>query len=430
MTTKQGYRKKSMVSIFSQGSEFMGQYPISLEEAIEWLASFGGEPDGGVTRTLYSQPWKEAQQALKGWMEDAGLLTNYDSIGNLFGRLHSPHHNAKTILIGSHVDTVKSGGKYDGAYGIIAGIMALDFLKEKYGQPAINLEVVSFCEEEGSRFPLALWGSGMMTGQYSYKDIVDIKDSEGIIFETAMMAAGFRNSEYRVRKDIQTFIELHIEQGPTLEKVEKSIGIVKAIVGQKRFRITVNGESNHVGTTSMKWRRDALHGAVNMIHDLYEIAKKYDEDLITSVGQLFVEPNVPNVIPNQVQFTVDARHPNESVLHSFCQHFSQQFQEHAKKRDLSIHVEMWHEVQPAQMDNKLNEIIQNICTSRAISFYRMNSGAGHDAQLFARVCPTTILFVPSQGGISHSPLEYTSTKDLETGLEVLIQLLHQLAYNR
>ncbi|WP_257009467.1 M20 family metallo-hydrolase [Bacillus sp. 7884-1] len=430
MTTKQGYRKKSMVNIFSQGSEFMGQYPISLEEAIEWLASFGGEPDGGVTRTLYSQPWKEAQQALKGWMEDAGLLTNYDSIGNLFGRLPSPHHNAKTILIGSHVDTVKSGGKYDGAYGIIAGIMALDFLKEKYGQPAINLEVVSFCEEEGSRFPLALWGSGMMTGLYSYKDIVDIKDSEGIIFETAMMAAGFRNSEYRVRKDIQTFIELHIEQGPTLEKVEKSIGIVKAIVGQKRFRITVNGESNHVGTTSMKWRRDALHGAVNMIHDLYEIAKKYDEDLITSVGQLFVEPNVPNVIPNQVQFTVDARHPNESVLRSFCQQFSQQFQEHAKKRDLSIHVEMWHEVQPAQMDNKLNEIIQNICTSSAISFYRMNSGAGHDAQLFARVCPTTILFVPSQGGSSHSPLEYTSTKDLETGLEVLIQLLHQLAYNR
>jgi allantoate deiminase len=406
----------------------MGQFPTNLAVAIDWLASFGKEPDGGITRTLYSQPWKDAQSALKGWMEEAGLLTNYDSIGNLFGRLTSPNHNAKTILIGSHVDTVKSGGRYDGAYGIIAGIMALDFLKKKYGQPAINLEVVSFCEEEGSRFPLALWGSGMMTGIYSFNDIVDIKDSEGISFETAMMAAGFGSPEYRVRKDIQTFIELHIEQGPTLEKVEKSIGIVKAIVGQKRFRITVKGESNHVGTTSMKWRRDALHGAVNMIHDLYESVKEYDEDLVTSVGQLFLEPNVPNVIPNHVQFTVDARHPNEYVLRSFCQKFTQMFQDHAKKLDLAIQVEMWHEVLPAQMDNGLNEIIQSICTRSTISCHWMNSGAGHDAQLFARVCPTTILFVPSQGGISHSPLEYTSTKDLETGLEILIQLLHQLAY--
>ncbi|MFB3162108.1 M20 family metallo-hydrolase [Neobacillus sp. 179-J 1A1 HS] len=407
----------------------MGQFPVNLEEAIEWLASFGGEPDGGVTRTLYSQPWKDAQQALKGWMEDAGLDTTYDSIGNLFGRVPSSNPNAQTILIGSHVDTVKAGGKYDGAYGIIAGILALDFLKKTYGTPAINLEVVSFCEEEGSRFPLALWGSGMMTGIYSFNDISDIKDSEGISFETAMMAAGFGLSEYRVRNDIQNFIELHIEQGPTLEKVEKSIGIVKAIVGQKRFRITVNGESNHVGTTSMIWRRDALHGAVNMIHDLYESVKNYDEDLVTSVGQLFVEPNVPNVIPNQVRFTVDARHPNESILSSFCQQFTEMFKTHAKKSDLDIKVEMWHEVQPAQMDRTLNEIVQSICTRSTFPFHWMNSGAGHDAQLFARICPTTIIFVPSQGGISHSPIEFTSSKDLETGLEVLIQLLLQLAYN-
>jgi allantoate deiminase len=406
----------------------MGLFPTNLEEAIEWLASYGRDSDGGVTRTLYSSVWKEAQQALKGWMEEGGLLTNYDSIGNLFGRLPSPNPNAPTILIGSHVDTVKSGGKYDGAYGIIAGIMALDFLKKKYGTPSINLEVVSFCEEEGSRFPVALWGSGMMTGIYSFKDISDIKDSEGISFETAMMAAGFGLSEYRVRTDIQAFIELHIEQGPTLEKVKKAIGIVKAIVGQKRFRITVNGESNHVGTTSMKWRRDALHGAVNMIHDLYESVKEYDEDLVTSVGQLFVEPNVPNVIPNHVQFTVDARHPNELVLSSFCKQFTETFEIYAKKHDLDIKVEMWHEVQPAQMDSKLNEIIQSICTSRTIPSHWMNSGAGHDAQLFAQICPTTILFVPSQGGISHSPLEYTSTKDLETGLSVLTQLLHRLAY--
>ncbi|MFP7299253.1 Zn-dependent hydrolase [Neobacillus niacini] len=406
----------------------MGQFPATLEEGIEWLASYGAEPDGGVTRTLYSPQWKEAQHALKGWMEEEGLAAYFDAIGNLFGRLSSSNPNAPTILIGSHVDSVKSGGKYDGAYGIIAGILALLQLKTQYGQPSINLEVVSFCEEEGSRFPIALWGSGMMTGIYSYNDICTIKDSEGNSFETAMMAAGFGLTEYRGRNDIQTFIELHIEQGPTLEKVNKAIGIVKAIVGQRRYRISVSGESNHVGTTSMKWRKDALHGAVNMIHDLYGSIKGYDEDLVTSVGQLFVEPNVPNVIPNTVQFTVDARHPNESVLSSFCQHFTETFESHAKKHELGIKVEMWHEVKPAPMDSHLNEIIESICFSRSIPCHWMNSGAGHDSQLFARICPTTILFVPSQGGISHSPLEYTSTKDLETGLTVLTELLHQLAY--
>lgn len=408
----------------------MEQFPNNLTDAIGWLSSFGAEKDGGITRLVYSEPWIEAQQAIKNWMDKLGFQTNYDSIGNLFGKLASENREAPTILVGSHVDTVKSGGKYDGAYGIIAGILALQELKQKYGQPKVNLEVVSLCEEEGSRFPLACWGSRMMTGVCSFQDIKDIKDSEGVGFEAAMNVAGFGllKEEYSCRNDLQTFIELHIEQGPSLEKLGKAIGVVQSIVGQKRFRITVNGESNHAGTTLMKWRKDSLHGAVYMIHDLFELAKEYDDDLVTTVGQMFVEPNVSNVIPSRIFFTVDARHPSESILSSFCKRFTSRFRELTRDLGLDITIELWHEVLPVKMDAMLNEMVQTICSRSGVSFHVMNSGAGHDAQLFAPVCPTTILFVPSHGGISHSTSEFTSEKDLETGLHILIQLLHQLAY--
>jgi allantoate deiminase len=409
----------------------MSKIPNDMREAIEWLGAYGAGADGGVTRPLYSKPWKEAQQALKGWMEKSGLSTRYDLMGNLFGRLSAAESEVPTILIGSHVDTVTSGGKYDGAYGIIAAVMALSKLNQTYGQPTLNLEVVSLCEEEGSRFPIACSGSGIMTGVYSFANLLAVQDADGVNFEAAMKEAGFgliNQEEYIGRNDILRFIELHIEQGPSLEILKKSIGVVHTIVGQKRFRITVTGESNHAGTTLMRWRKDALHGTVAMIHELYKLAEQYDGNLVTTVGQLFVKPNVSNVIPGTIDFTVDARHPVESVLSSFCEQFSNRFHEIAKAKDLQIEIDMWHEVEPVQMDSKLNEMVQTICIEKNISYHLMNSGAGHDAQLFARICPATLIFVPSQGGISHSPFEYTTPADLETGLDVLVQLLHQLAY--
>ncbi|WP_174733448.1 M20 family metallo-hydrolase [Mesobacillus harenae] len=407
----------------------MEQFPDNLKEAIEWLASFGAVPEGGVTRTLYSKAWQDAQQALKEWMESVGLQTSYDTIGNLFGRLAADDPFAPTILVGSHVDTVKSGGKYDGAYGILAAIFAIEKLSQKYGKPAVNLEAVSLCEEEGSRFPIACWGSGMMTKIYSMQDIQSLQDSAGIRFGEAMKGAGFEpDHPYPIRRDIQTFIELHIEQGPTLENYQKSIGIVQAIVGQKRFHVTVTGESNHAGTTLMKWRKDPIHGVSTMITKLFEFTKEYDEDLVATVGEIHAKPNVSNVIPGEIIFTVDARHPSESVLHAFCECFSREFIEIAKDKGLEISIQKWHEVKPVQMNGMLNRLVQKICTANELAFHKMNSGAGHDAQFFAKVYPTTLLFVPSRAGISHSPLEFTEETDLENGLNVLVDLLYQLAY--
>jgi allantoate deiminase len=412
------------------GGNKMEKKITTIHEAIDWLSQYGEDPDGGVTRLLYSNAWLEAQQALKSWMDSFNLETFYDEIGNLFGRLSSNNSDSGVILVGSHVDTVKQGGKYDGAYGILAGILALDFLKQKYGPPKRHIEVVSLCEEEGSRFPVACWGSGMMTGVLTYKDIYELKDSEGVMFQEAMKNAGFSigDKPYQRRSDIEGFIELHIEQGQVLENLQKPIGVVESIVGQRRFQISVLGESNHAGTTPMNWRKDPVHGAVEMIHKLLSSVDDYDSALVTTVGRIEVKPNTSNVIADSVVFTVDARHPNEKLLDSFCEHFLYEFKQIAYEMNIEVTSQLWHEVQPAEMDNHLTKTLKKVCKKRQVSYRAMNSGAGHDAQMFASFCPTALLFVPSQGGISHSSLEYTLPAHLETGLYVLIDLLYELAY--
>lgn len=242
-------------------------FETDIAQAIDWLAEYGSEPDGGVTRLLYSPAWQEAQTALARRMEAAGLAARFDDCGNLYGRLEGRGLEREVILTGSHVDTVRNGGKYDGAYGILAGVIALKFLYENFGPPLRTLEVVSLCEEEGSRFPLAYWGSGNLTGRYAIHTPPDIADADGITLQAAMNAAGFGLGTFPPpkRADIARFIELHVEQGFVLEKERAAIGIVQGIVGQRRYTVQVGGSANHAGTTPMKYRRDALLGACEMI---------------------------------------------------------------------------------------------------------------------------------------------------------------------
>jgi allantoate deiminase len=402
------------------------------EEMIEWLALYGADPEGGVTRLLYTPSWVEAQRALERKMKETGLDVFYDDAGNLFGRLETGSPGAGTIVTGSHIDTVKCGGKYDGAYGIIAGFIALQYLKDNYGSPQRNLEVISLCEEEGSRFPLTYWGSTYVTGMASYQQIENIKDAQGISFKEAMRAAGFGAGSHGVRRrdDIQAFIELHIEQGAILEFEEKSIGIVEQIVGQKRYTVEVSGEANHAGTTLMAWRKDALQTAVQMIHYLMESAGQAGAPLVATVGRLSVEPNIPNVIPDKVAFSVDVRHPSGQVLHQFSEQFLNKFKNMAAEREVGLSIENWMDENPVNMDIVLNEQVEKICRKQGVAYKYMASGAGHDSQIFASLCPTALLFVPSHRGISHSPLEYTSAKDLETGIKVLIELLYNLGYEK
>jgi allantoate deiminase len=401
-----------------------------VEELLDWLATFGQSKHKGVTRLLYSPEWVDAQKALKEKMDDIGLKTSFDSVGNLFGRLSGTAKDSKTILVGSHVDTVVNGGKYDGAYGIAAGMVAVNRLYQTYGQPKKSIEVVSLCEEEGSRFPLTYWGSGNITGKYTLKDVQAIQDSEGQSFLEAMKEAGFDPESYHspVRNDLDCFIELHIEQGKVLETSNQSLGMVSHIVGQKRFDIHIQGESNHAGTTPMYLRKDAMFTASTIISHITTKAKTTDPQLVATVGKLLAYPNVVNVIAGEVKMTLDVRHHQKEVLDQFCQELLSEIQSLAKKEVMDISVSQWMTANPIAMDKKLTDLAVDTAGEKQLPFQTIISGAGHDAQMFAQFCPTALIFVPSKDGISHSPYEFTKLKDLETGIDLLTDVLYKLAY--
>lgn len=400
-----------------------------VQPLLEWLAEYGADPEGGVTRLLYSKSWYEAQQALSHRMKNDLLDVYFDDVGNLFGILEGTEIG-KVILTGSHVDTVRDGGKYDGAYGVIAGIIALQYLKETFGPPKRSLAVVSFCEEEGSRFPLTFWGSGSVTGDRTMEDIVELQDAEQISFREAMESYGFGLGQFRspLRTDISAFIELHIEQGSILERERKSIGIVEQIVGQKRYKVEVCGEANHAGTTPMAGRKDAIVCSARMITRIQELAVEQGAPLVATVGTIQVEPNTANVIPGKAVFTIDVRHPEQADLDRFCQELLLELDAISNDIGLVCDCSLWTEARPVPMDSVLTGVIEDVCSKRQLQYRRMPSGAGHDAQILGTKFPAALLFVPSHKGISHSPLEYTSPEHLAAGAAVLAEVLYNLGY--
>jgi allantoate deiminase len=412
--------------------DLLSQYAEQMLEVLEWLSSYGADPEGGVTRLLYTEPWLQAQRALVGKMQQLGLEAGFDAIGNVYGKLQGSNDLLKPILTGSHVDTVKNGGKYDGAFGVIASMLALGYLKAVYGTPKRTLEVVSFCEEEGSRFPLAYWGSGHVTGVRTLAGAAGIADPEGVTLLEAMLQAGFDTAslgEHPARReDIGAYIEIHIEQGSVLAYKRKQIGVVTAIVGQIRLTVIVTGTSNHAGTTPMTMRKDALAGAAEMVALTEQMALEEGEPLVATVGRLEVKRGTSNVVPGEVEFTLDIRHTDELKMDAFRVRLITRLEEIAMRRELTIEkVENLH-ASPVAMHEAISAEIEAACDTHGFQSMRLPSGAGHDAQLFGPICPTAMIFVPSVAGISHSPDEFTEPDDLVIGFQTLVQVLYQYGY--
>lgn len=407
----------------------MNELQKEVVEKLEWLGEFGKDPAGGVSRLLYSKEWVQAQAALKEWIEDEGLEARFDDIGNLFGTLKGKNTN-ETILTGSHVDTVKNGGLYDGAYGIVAGILALKYLKEKYGQPLRNVEVVSMAEEEGSRFPYTFWGSKNIVGLAKREDVENIKDFDGIPFVDAMKESGFgfRDESKGLRSDIKAFVELHVEQGSVLETEKKSIAVVHSIVGQRRFTVEVSGEANHAGTTPMGYRKDAVYAATQMIYDIITMAREVGDPLVATVGKIEAQPNIVNVVPGKAIFTIDVRHTDKAAIISFTEQLTARINEISSEHGVETTIDMWMDADPVPMDAKVVELIEKQYQENNLDYKLMHSGAGHDSQIFAPFVPTAMLFVPSHKGISHNPAEFTEPADLAEGVKGLMEALYELAY--
>ncbi|WP_085495128.1 allantoate deiminase [Paenibacillus aquistagni] len=397
---------------------------------IEWLSQFGNDPKGGVSRLLYTEEWVDAQRALEQYMQEEGFTTYYDEIGNLYGRLEGSQYPDETIVSGSHVDTVRNGGKYDGQYGIIAAIMAMKALRQEHGEPLRTLEVVSFAEEEGSRFPYTFWGSKNLAGMAKKEDVQEIQDFNGVPFVDAMKQAGFgfRDESSTLRSDIKAFVELHIEQGSVLEHEQLSVGVVHSIVGQRRFTIEIHGEANHAGTTPMGYRKDAVHAAGRMIQQILDLAQAYGDPLVSTVGKIDVKPNVVNVVPGNALFTLDIRHTDKKELIRFTDEVTELMKRTAESLGVEITIDMWMDEDPVPMNAEIIQVLEKQCEKHHIPFKLMHSGAGHDSQIMAKFVPTAMLFVPSRKGISHNPEEYTSPEHLADGIRALTYALYELAY--
>ncbi|XXC22255.1 allantoate deiminase [Bacillus subtilis] len=402
----------------------------SITDYIEWLAQYGASADGGVTRLLYTKEWMDAQLAVKTEMSAFGLETRFDDVGNVFGRLSGTQSPDEVIVTGSHIDTVINGGKYDGAYGVLAAMLAIKRLKETYGAPKKTLEAVSLCEEEGSRFPMTYWGSGNLTGVFSLQDGAEPRDESGVSLQHAMHENGFGKGVFQAayRTDISAFVELHIEQGQTLEMSGRDLGIVTSIAGQRRYLVTLEGECNHAGTTSMKWRKDPLAASSRIIHELLLRSEELPDELRLTCGKITAEPNVANVIPGRVQFSIDIRHQHQHVLEQFLQDMVALINGICLQKGIRAVIDEYMRIEPVPMDERLKAAAFETALENGFSCEEMVSGAGHDAQMIGRRYPACMLFVPSRGGVSHSPKEYTSARQLEIGVRALTDLLYKLAY--
>lgn len=407
----------------------MDKFHREIEDMVTWLEGFGKDSQGGVTRTLYSREWLEAQNALKDKFKSLGFKASFDEVGNLFGKVEGLESPDEVIATGSHIDTVTNGGKLDGAFGIIAGMIAIKNLLEKYGKPKKTLELISVAEEEGSRFPYAYWGSKNIFGLAKKVDLIDLVDGQGKRFTHEMRKCGFDfRKDNTPKTDLKAFIEVHIEQGNFLEMEGKSVGIVTSIVGIRRYDVKLKGQANHAGTTLMKYRRDTVEAFARIVNLSLEKAKKEGDPLVLTFGNVDVKPNVVNVVPGETLFTIDCRHTDKDILKSFTREIETDMKKISSDMGIEIYIDMWMDEDPVEMDEKIIFAIEEVSKESNLNYKIMHSGAGHDSQIFAPRLPTGMIFVPSVGGISHSPEENTNVKDLAQGIKALQGVLYELAY--
>lgn len=397
-----------------------------IDQHIKTLGQYTSTPGNGTTRLTYSKEDLQARNYLKEVMKDYGLTVSEDGVGNIFGKL-AGEVNGPSVLIGSHFDSVPHGGNYDGPAGVIAGLEVAKLFQENGIQPKYPLEVVALVEEEGSRFGGGLMGSRSITGKLTDQTFRELTDSQGVSTVEAMKSIGL-NPELIKKRDKETmkaYLELHIEQGPILEKEKIPIGIVEGIVGLSQLEVTIQGRAGHAGTTPMNDRADALVVAAQIIAKLPTIAEIYGEGTVATVGKLSVYPNGANVIPGSVTFTIDLRSTDEANLKSLLND-TQTFIRQWKKEKISISIAEQLYMSPTILDDEVKQQLKKGCQKHEISYQSIFSGAGHDAMVFAEQTKAAMIFIPSKDGLSHCPEEWSDHHDIEKAVYVLFEAVKHL----
>lgn len=392
-----------------------------MSDVVSRLAELAklGAHEHGIDRPLLSPQERAARELFARWARDGGYTLTQDAVGNLFARYGN--QDAKPILTGSHLDTVPTGGAYDGAYGVVGAMCALDALRESGAVLKHPVEAVAWVGEEGSRFPLGCLGSSVFSGLTPEDEAMKIIGDDGVSYAAALKDARgglLPSTPVRPNNDVAAYLELHVEQGPVLEMSGVSLGIVTAIAAQRRSRVTVDGQSGHAGTVPMDGRADALCAASELILTLEAAARGAGESVVT-VGRITVEPNGTNVVPGQVVFSVDARSPHPERIDAIERALHIAIKDVQERRNVRVHVEQLERRPAAPMADTMRAAIRRAVDGLGQDALDVASGAGHDAMCLARIAPTGMIFVPSIGGHSHVAQERTSEADLRLGVEAL-----------
>jgi N-carbamoyl-L-amino-acid hydrolase len=396
-----------------------------LLQRIMDLASIGAIDGGGCARLALTDEDAAGRDLVVGWMHELGLTVTTDVIGNVIGTWDVG--TGSPVMTGSHIDTVRTGGKYDGNLGVLAGLEIIETLQESSFVPKRPISVGIFTNEEGSRFAPDMLGSLVYVGGLAIEEALDIVGIDGARVGDELERIGYKGATPCPGFAPHAFVELHIEQGPVLEKTNVTIGAVTGVQGISWQEVTIIGQSNHAGTTPMSMRKDPSYVAAKIAVFLRDLADRYGGHQVCTVGKVDLFPNLINVIPAKAVMTLDVRNTDERTLKKAEKEIADFISTLSQSESVEISTRYLARFEPVVFHPQVIDIVERLSASHAPSVVRMPSGAGHDAQMFARVCPSAMVFVPSVEGISHNPSEFTAPEDLVMGTNILLHILIELS---
>ncbi|AXS40599.1 allantoate amidohydrolase [Breoghania sp. L-A4] len=399
---------------------------------IEALARHTSD-EGALTRLYLSREHRAAADEVANWMRDAGLEVSEDNLGTVRGHLAPTRSDGsnRRLLIGSHIDTVRDAGKYDGNFGVVAGILAARSLRDSGTELPFGLDILAFGDEEGVRFPTTLLSSSAVAGALDWQALQGM-DADGVSVREALTAFGCDPDKAGAAaydpRDVIGYLEVHIEQGPVLEAENRPLGIVTAIAGASRFRVSVRGEAGHAGTVPMALRHDALAAASELMLEIEKIASAGVKDsLVATVGEITALPGAVNVIPRDVKFSLDVRAASDAARLEACEAIQYAGRRIGARRGCIFGFERFHDAPTVPCAPRLQAAMETAFSGMGLQPRKLMSGAGHDGQAMARLTDVGMIFVRCRAGISHSPLEYATPQDMGVAVEALVRVIETLA---
>jgi len=390
------------------------------------LAKVGPIDGGGSCRLALTDDDRDGRDLIVAWMRDLGLEISIDGVGNIVGTWNVGSGSA--VMTGSHIDTVRTGGRFDGNLGVLAGLEVIETLMTAGLQPARPFSVGVFTNEEGARFQPDMLGALVYVGGLSLETALDTIAIDGAVLGAELQRIGYDGSAPCPSVAPHAFVELHIEQGPRLEAEGVQIGAVTGVQGISWQEVTIMGQSNHAGTTPMSLRHDPAYIAAEITVFLRQIAQEYGGNQVCTVGKIDLQPNLINVVPKSATLTLDVRNTDENILQEVELKIAQKIKQISETEGVRVSSRVLARFEPVQFDERLIDLVETLAKTHNRSVMRMPSGAGHDAQMLARVCPTSMIFTPSVEGISHNPAEFTHTDDLVAGANILLDTMWTLAH--